>query len=260
MLQIKNWGKSTKIGDVIIWITLMEALNWRRKHGPDISNDQAFNELRSICSPEHAKAGEQWLVWASGKQTGWRPTCGWRSANLPEYRPFEDPPVHDRDALPIPAEQWPDLGLSSPEGITTGNLDWAYERTPAWGDVHFPRDELIAVWRPLFGKQRTRPKPTSEELDEWMSENVRHWGKRDQTIKACREDTGATVRDAAAAFGRLPADRTLPAGARHLFNQLVARKLYGDKDAEVARHLVIMKLDELVEKGRLTELPPGESA
>jgi hypothetical protein len=46
---------------------------------------------------------------------------------------------------------------------------------------------------------------------------------------------------------------TLPAGARRLFDQLVARKLCGDKDAEVARHLVIMKLDELVEKGRLTE-------
>jgi type VI protein secretion system component VasF len=46
---------------------------------------------------------------------------------------------------------------------------------------------------------------------------------------------------------------TLPAGARRLFDQLVARKLYGDKDAEVARYLVIAKLDELVEKGRLVE-------
>jgi hypothetical protein len=46
---------------------------------------------------------------------------------------------------------------------------------------------------------------------------------------------------------------TLPAGARRLFDQLVNRKLYGDKDAEVARHLIIVALDELVEKGRLTE-------
>ena len=52
---------------------------------------------------------------------------------------------------------------------------------------------------------------------------------------------------------------TLPAGARRLFDQLVNRKFYGDKDAEVARHLVIMKLDELVEKGRLTEVPPEQS-
>jgi type VI protein secretion system component VasF len=49
---------------------------------------------------------------------------------------------------------------------------------------------------------------------------------------------------------------TLPAGARKLFDQLVARKLYGDKDAEVARYLVIAKLDELVEKGRLVESDP----
>jgi hypothetical protein len=47
---------------------------------------------------------------------------------------------------------------------------------------------------------------------------------------------------------------TLPAGARRLFDQLVARKLYGDKDAEVARHLIIVALDELVQRGRLTEL------
>lgn len=63
-------------------------------------------------------------------------------------------------------------------------------------------------------------------------------------------------------MARTPTDRrgapsriyvTLPEGARRLFNQLVARKFYGDKEAEVARHLVIVKLDELVEKGRLTE-------
>ncbi len=46
---------------------------------------------------------------------------------------------------------------------------------------------------------------------------------------------------------------TLPAGARRLFDQLVARKFYGDKHAEVARHLIIVALDELVEKGRLSE-------
>jgi hypothetical protein len=52
---------------------------------------------------------------------------------------------------------------------------------------------------------------------------------------------------------------TLPAGARRLFDQLVARKLYGDKHAEVARHLIIAKLDELVEKRRLVEPEPIES-
>lgn len=46
---------------------------------------------------------------------------------------------------------------------------------------------------------------------------------------------------------------TLPAGARRLFDQLVARQLYGDKHAEVARHLIIVALDDMVTKGRLTE-------
>jgi hypothetical protein len=50
---------------------------------------------------------------------------------------------------------------------------------------------------------------------------------------------------------------TLPKGARALFDQLVARKLYGDKDAEVARYLIISGLDELVERKRLVE-PPSD--
>lgn len=46
---------------------------------------------------------------------------------------------------------------------------------------------------------------------------------------------------------------TLPSGARELFDQLVARKLYGSTNAEVARYLVVSKLDDLVEKKRLIE-------
>lgn len=46
---------------------------------------------------------------------------------------------------------------------------------------------------------------------------------------------------------------TLPAGARALLDQLVERQFYGDKHSEVVRHLVIEKLDQLVEKGRLKE-------
>ena len=49
---------------------------------------------------------------------------------------------------------------------------------------------------------------------------------------------------------------TLPSGARELFDQLVERKFYGATNAEVARHLIIARLDELVEKKRLTEPPP----
>ena len=153
VLHAKNWGRNKEIADVIIWIPLADALSWRRKHDPKISNEEAFNELRNVCSPTHAMDGEQWLVWASGNESGWRPMLGWRSANLPEYRPLENPDhplVHHPDARPIPASEWPDLALSAAEENAAGNLDYARERTPAWADVHFPRDELIAVWLPLI--------------------------------------------------------------------------------------------------------------
>jgi hypothetical protein len=46
---------------------------------------------------------------------------------------------------------------------------------------------------------------------------------------------------------------TLPEGARRLFNQLVEKKFYGGNNSEVARQLIIMKLDDLIEKGRLQD-------
>jgi hypothetical protein len=46
---------------------------------------------------------------------------------------------------------------------------------------------------------------------------------------------------------------TLPEGARRLFNQLVENKFYGSTASEVARQLIIMKLDDLIEKGRLND-------
>ncbi len=46
---------------------------------------------------------------------------------------------------------------------------------------------------------------------------------------------------------------TLPEGALRLFNQLVENKFYGSTSSEVARQLIIMKLDDLIEKGRLKD-------
>jgi hypothetical protein len=48
---------------------------------------------------------------------------------------------------------------------------------------------------------------------------------------------------------------TLPQCARALFNQLVARKLYGEDNSSVGRHLIMIGLDQLVEQGRLIDLP-----
>ena len=56
--------------------------------------------------------------------------------------------------------------------------------------------------------------PTPGALDEWMWQNVERGAKRDPTLKACRDATGATYRDAAAAFGRLPQDLKLKRGQR----------------------------------------------
>jgi len=46
---------------------------------------------------------------------------------------------------------------------------------------------------------------------------------------------------------------TLPMGALALLDQLVARKFYGESRSEVARHLIITALDDLIEKDRLKE-------
>jgi hypothetical protein len=48
---------------------------------------------------------------------------------------------------------------------------------------------------------------------------------------------------------------TLPKGARALFNQLVERKLYGEDNSSVGRHLIMIGLDRLVEQNRLIDLP-----
>jgi hypothetical protein len=72
------------------------------------------------------------------------------------------------------------------------------------------RDEVLRLWRPLSQRQR----PSDEDLDRWMSENVRPGAKRDQTIADCREAIGATVRAAIEAWSRLPADKRLKRGQK----------------------------------------------
>lgn len=57
-------------------------------------------------------------------------------------------------------------------------------------------------------------RPTPADLDAWMVENVQHWIKRNLTIAACCNETGARSRDAAAAFGRLPTDKKLGRGKK----------------------------------------------
>jgi hypothetical protein len=73
----------------------------------------------------------------------------------------------------------------------------------------------IAQWwpEPKGPPSTKRPLPTAAELDAWMS-RVKRGDKRDDTINACRSETGARVRDAAAAWDRLPMELKLNRGQR----------------------------------------------
>jgi hypothetical protein len=62
--------------------------------------------------------------------------------------------------------------------------------------------------------KRKRPKPTAAELGAWMQQHVTRGTKRDDAIQACRAETGATFRDATAAWNRLPDDLKLKRGQR----------------------------------------------
>jgi hypothetical protein len=61
---------------------------------------------------------------------------------------------------------------------------------------------------------RERQRPSADILNKWMAENVKHGDKRDPTIADCCDKTGATVRQAKAAWTRLPADRKLKRGQK----------------------------------------------
>jgi hypothetical protein len=61
---------------------------------------------------------------------------------------------------------------------------------------------------------RASLRPSSEELDAWMTANVRKDNKRDPAIKDCCDQTGARWRDALSAYQRLPAHLRRTRGER----------------------------------------------
>jgi hypothetical protein len=76
-----------------------------------------------------------------------------------------------------------------------------------WADV-------LRYWPEPKAPATKRPKPTAAELDTWMRQHVTRGAKRLDAIQACRNETGATFRDAAAAHKRLPEDMKLSRGQR----------------------------------------------
>jgi hypothetical protein len=69
------------------------------------------------------------------------------------------------------------------------------------------------VQKEWFGRT-DRVKPAPHELRDWMLANVKPGAKRDPTIRACRDATGATWRAAIAAWKALPKELKLKRGKR----------------------------------------------
>jgi hypothetical protein len=82
-----------------------------------------------------------------------------------------------------------------------------YQVEICWADV-------LRYWPEPKSPKAERPKPTAAELDAWMQQHVTRGTKRDDASRACHDQTGATFRDAAAAWDRLPDDLKLKRGQR----------------------------------------------
>lgn len=82
-----------------------------------------------------------------------------------------------------------------PDGEITFMHPASPQNIPRWTGVIFEEEEVRALW----------PK-VRLDLDQWMKHSVmsRPSEKRDSHISDCQKATGCTVREAKAAYGRLP--------------------------------------------------------
>lgn len=104
--------------------------------------------------------------------------------------------------------------------------DWHEATVQADGRVRFGRKgpvrSILVEWTYFviaWETHQTKPavkrqRPTETKLKEWMEQHVTHGMKRADVIKDCRDQTGATCRDAAAAWMRIPDDLRLKRGKR----------------------------------------------
>ena len=92
-------------------------------------------------------------------------------------------------------------------------LHAGWQTAPVWTQVRISERALDRVRREVQ-RVRRQARPTDAELDEWMLENAQKHIKRDLILKACCQATGATVRDAAAAFRRAPTHLKLARGKK----------------------------------------------
>ena len=108
----------------------------------------------------------------------------------------------------IPPGEWHSARLDLVTGAMILPDGCRYAIEICWKDVlpYWPEPDPQPLAKP--------PRPTAAVLDGWMHENVQRGMKRADAIKACVKATGATHREAAKAWGRLPDKFKLKRGQR----------------------------------------------
>lgn len=140
-------------------------------------------------------------VWAVQFQGGYR-----EDARQLLIKAIRDGDIRARDARtdePFPWSMWAAASVNP-------------VHLPTFALVEVCTTDLLRCWPEQSKKTelRKRPRPTDQELDEWMHRTVKRGAKRDYTIADCRRVTGATCRAAAEAWGRLPNELKLKRGQR----------------------------------------------
>jgi hypothetical protein len=128
-----------------------------------------------------------------------------RAVEARGFKEDKNRPPLAREALPPDLfQRFPSLAVDV-FGETTFMHPSPTQNIPVWKGIVFYEPQVRALW----------PKPTPL-LDQWMLEDVtrRPQEKRDTRIEDCRKATGCTVREAKAAYDRLPQDKKRSRGQR----------------------------------------------
>jgi hypothetical protein len=152
----------------------------------------AYVERVDCCQPEEARRqishaladGNLWhLRWVDERRWLSGPTG---RASIP----FDEPP-----------RRWSDAEIAEIDWVDGTAVDHS-EFAPGRRRCLLIHRLSIARWWPE--RKEKPPKPTDEQVYEWMGQNVKRPMKRNDVIADCRKATGATARQAAAAHKRLP--------------------------------------------------------
>jgi hypothetical protein len=133
---------------------LAEVLDWRRDFDPDLSMQEAFEELRQIA--------------LSGQVHAWGFRCNEQWSKQPlrplPWKPFGALGVEPPRDESIPAGVWEDLyPVVDHEGRPTGALNFISVRLLAWMKVWLGQTDLIRAWVPIIeARQSSRLVPSEK--------------------------------------------------------------------------------------------------